>query len=76
MRSFILAGLSAASFLAPADSHAGLAETISARQKIFGIENVDAKTGKLPENKVIFSWLSNSTFATSVEGVCSTWISM
>ncbi|MVA22101.1 hypothetical protein GOZ94_24525 [Agrobacterium vitis] len=60
--------LAAASILTPSVGHAGLAETIAARQKIFGIENVNAATGKLPDDKVIFSWLSNSTFATSVEG--------
>lgn len=43
-------------------------DMITARQKVFGIENVDAGTGKLPKDKVIFSWLSNSTFAASIEG--------
>lgn len=41
---------------------------IAARQKIFGIEHVDAQTGALPRGKVIFSWLSNSTFAAAIEG--------
>lgn len=68
MRNIIAASLFAASFLTPIAAHAGLAETIAARQKIFGLEHVDPKTGKLPDDKVIFAWLSNSTFATSVEG--------
>jgi hypothetical protein len=41
---------------------------VAARQKVFGIENVDAETGNLPRDKVIFSWLSNSTFAASIQG--------
>lgn len=41
---------------------------IAARQKIFGVEHVDPKSGALADDKVIFSWLSNSTFATAVEG--------
>lgn len=41
---------------------------VAARQKVFGVENVDAETGKLPRDKVIFSWLSNSSFAASIQG--------
>ncbi|MBT2327065.1 hypothetical protein J7E62_32820 [Variovorax paradoxus] len=41
---------------------------VAARQKVFGVENVDAETGKLPGDKVIFSWLSNSSFAASIQG--------
>lgn len=41
---------------------------IQARAKIFGSENVDPDTGATPLDKVIFSWLSNSTFAASIEG--------
>ncbi len=42
--------------------------SIQARAKIFGSENVDSVTGETPGDKVIFSWLSNSTFAASIEG--------
>jgi hypothetical protein len=45
-----------------------LQATISARSKIFGLEHVSPLTGELPNDKVIFSWLSNSTFAASIEG--------
>ena len=45
-----------------------LEQVISARTHIFGEENVDPSTGMLPEDKVIFSWLSASSFAVSVEG--------
>src|SRR5262249_41731710 len=44
--------------------HAG----VVARQKIFGIENVDARTGRVREDKVIFSWITNASFAASVKG--------
>ena len=43
-------------------------EMIAARQKIFGIENVDPVTGALPTGKVLFSWMSNSSFAAAIEG--------
>ena len=43
-------------------------DMIAARQKVFGIENVDPRSGGLPRDKVIFSWLTNSSFAASIEG--------
>lgn len=43
-------------------------DMIAARQHIFGAEHVDPATGDLPAGKVIFSWLSASTFAAAVEG--------
>jgi hypothetical protein len=44
------------------------ATTIAARQKFFGKENVDAKTGALPRDKVILSWLTNTTYAVALRG--------
>jgi hypothetical protein len=44
------------------------AEIIAARQKIFGVENVDPDTGLTPRNKVVLSWISNSSFALAVAG--------
>jgi len=41
---------------------------VAARQKIFGLENVDARTGRVREDKVIFSWITNASFAASVRG--------
>lgn len=41
---------------------------IKARQLFFGIENVDAKTGKVDQDKVIFSWITNASYAVSVKG--------
>jgi hypothetical protein len=41
---------------------------IQARQKLFGLENVDANTGGVKKDKVLFSWITNASFATSVAG--------
>jgi hypothetical protein len=56
--------------LAQNSGSAGVADPamIAARQKFFGRENVDVKTGELGRDKVIFSWLTNSTFAASIAG--------
>ena len=45
-----------------------LDDMIAARQRIFGAEFVDTASGELPDDKVIFSWLSASSFAVSVQG--------
>lgn len=44
------------------------AEMIAARQHVFGYENVDPVTGAIPEDKVLFSWLSAASFAGAVGG--------
>jgi len=41
---------------------------IVARQKIFGIENVDANTGAIKKDKIIFSWLGHISGAVSFMG--------
>ncbi len=43
-------------------------ETIAARQKIFGVENVDPDTGLTPSFRVIISWITNSSFALAIAG--------
>ena len=40
---------------------------IKARQKFFGIENVDEK-GRVAKDKVIFSWATNTTYVASLLG--------
>ena len=40
---------------------------IKARQKFFGIENVDDR-GRVKKDKVIFSWATNTTYVASVMG--------
>jgi hypothetical protein len=44
------------------------ATLIAARQKIFGSENVNDKTGNVREDRVVFSWLTNATFAAAMKG--------
>jgi hypothetical protein len=46
----------------------GASPLVSARQKVFGVENVDANTGAVKKDRVIFSWLTNTTYAVSVLG--------
>jgi hypothetical protein len=45
-----------------------LQATIAARQHYFGLENVDATTGEVRSDLVLISWLSNTTYAASVNG--------
>ena len=40
---------------------------VQARQKFFGIENVDHR-GRIDKEKVIFSWATNTTYVVSVRG--------
>jgi len=42
-------------------------DTVKARQKFFGIENVDAN-GNIKGDKVIVSWASNTTYVASIQG--------
>ena len=52
-----------------ANAHgAAPADLVKARQLIFGVENVDARTGAVDRDKVIFSWLTNATLAASIKG--------
>jgi len=48
-----------------APSHSAV---VAARQKIFGTDNVDMESGRVRNDKVIFSWLTNASFAASVKG--------
>ncbi len=41
---------------------------VAARQKFFGAENVDPRTGEVRRDKVIASWVTNATLAVSLEG--------
>src|SRR5438309_11779007 len=44
------------------------AATIAARQKFFGVENVNPGTGDLRRDRVIFSWITNAGYAASFRG--------
>lgn len=52
----------------PAGNAVEIEDMIAARQWIFGAEFVEPDSGELPGDKVIFSWLSASSFAVSVQG--------
>lgn len=43
-------------------------ETIAARTLLFGVENVDPHTGLIPLDRVVVSWITNSSFAVAVGG--------
>ena len=49
---------------APAD----LAATIAERNRFFGAENVDQRTGALPRDEVHLVWVSVATFAAAIDG--------
>jgi L-ascorbate metabolism protein UlaG (beta-lactamase superfamily) len=49
------------------DNDAARAALVKARQKIFGVENVDEK-GRVDKEKVIFSWATNTTYVASILG--------
>ncbi|RWX74706.1 hypothetical protein EPK99_22600 [Neorhizobium lilium] len=68
MKRIFLAGLFVSSLCFVEPAYADLQATITARQKVFGVEHIDPKTGDLPKDKVLFSWISNSTFAAAIEG--------
>ena len=65
-----LCGALAAAGLAVASAAAVAADQpmIDARVKIFGIENVDAATGAVKKDKVVFSWLGHISGAVSMMG--------
>ena len=48
--------------------HQPSAATIAERQRFFGVENVDARTGEVRSDRVIMSWLTNTTYAASIRG--------
>jgi hypothetical protein len=50
------------------DDGAANAAVVKARQFFFGAENVDAKSGAVDKDKVIFTWLTNATLAASIKG--------
>jgi hypothetical protein len=44
------------------------AETIAARQRFFGLDNVDPRTGAIRDDLVILSWTGVSSFAAAFMG--------
>jgi hypothetical protein len=47
---------------------AASADTIAARQKFFGFENVDPRTGEIDKDKIVISWLGHISAAVSIRG--------
>src|SRR5262245_27787830 len=43
-------------------------DMIQARLKVFGLENVDPRTGEIQKNKVVMSWLTHTTMAIAIQG--------
>src|SRR5262252_9999388 len=43
-------------------------DTIAARERFFGAENVDAVSGQVRADRVIFSWVTNASLAVSIRG--------
>ena len=43
-------------------------DTIAARERFFGAENVDAVSGQVRADRVIFSWATNASLAVSIRG--------
>jgi hypothetical protein len=71
VRKTLVAALAAAGIgtaLADGRHHHGNQALVDARTKIFGIENVDQRSGDLPKDKVVFSWLGHNTGAVSLRG--------
>jgi hypothetical protein len=42
--------------------------TIAARERFFGAENVDPRSGEVRHDRVIFSWITNAGYAASFRG--------
>ena len=56
----------ACSWVSAASDKGSASETIiTARQRFFGAENVDPRNGKVREDRVIFSWITNAGYAVS-----------
>jgi len=51
-----------------ADSRPLPAETIAARQKFLGLDNVDPRTGAVRSDRVILSWVGVSSFVAAFKG--------
>src|SRR4051794_27811746 len=63
----LFAGLSIAMCLCSSATWAAVDPAVlKARQKFFGIDNVDTNTGAVKKDKVIASWATNTTYVTSI----------
>lgn len=68
-RRMVFAGVSLAMCLSTSVALAAVDPAVlKARQKFFGIDNVDVNTGAVKKDKVIASWATNTTYVTSILG--------
>ncbi len=77
LKSIVSAVAAAAALTASAQALAVDPALIAARQKFFGADNVDASTGAVKKDKVILSWITNASYAASIEGrvlLLDTWV--
>jgi hypothetical protein len=64
----ISASLVSGLLIGPAFGKSSSEAMIAARQKIFGAEAVNEHNGRLLTDRVVFSWLTNATFAAAMKG--------
>lgn len=65
----VSAGLAVPAPAAPDDVDARVSErTIEARQRFFGKDNVDARTGEVRSDRVILSWFGVASYAAAIGG--------
>jgi hypothetical protein len=67
-RAIVLALAAAGAIALGSASAIAASPLVTARQKIFGFENVDATTGAIKKDKVVFSWLGHMSGAVSILG--------
>jgi hypothetical protein len=68
-KSLKLAALAAAICVcASVATAAAPANLVAARQKFFGVDNVDPNTGAVKKDRIIASWATNTTYVTSIMG--------
>jgi hypothetical protein len=60
------ASLLSASLTGPAAAKTNSSAVVPARQKFFGLEIVDPRSGAVHDDRVITSWLTNPSFAATL----------
>lgn len=68
MQGLSLTLLAVATLAATGAASAQSTALVAARQKVFGIENVNPTTGAIKKDQVVFSWLGHNTGAVSLLG--------
>jgi hypothetical protein len=68
VRAIIAIGVIVTSASVLAQTNPSDQDMIQARIKIFGLENVDPRTGEIQKDKVVLSWLTHTTMAIAIQG--------